>query len=119
MSDTRETGKLGERLAAEYLIKKGFTVVCRNYHSCDGEIDIICENDERVVFVEVKARRSTYYGRPCAAVDLKKQRRFIATAEKYLSENKCEKRIRLDVVEVYLDGRENKIVHLENAFVKR
>lgn len=120
MSEQKKIGNLGENLASEYMKSKGYETIAKNYRTPHGEIDLICENDERLVFVEVKTRRNLSCGRPSAAVGSVKQQRFISAAEKYLSENKTDKRIRLDVIEVYLNGNnEYKTVHLENAFYKK
>ncbi len=119
MSEQKKTGDLGESIAAEYMKSKGYDIVAENYRAAHGEIDLICENGERLVFVEVKTRRNLKCGRPCTAVGSVKKQRFISAAEKYLNENKTDKRIRLDVIEVYLKNEnEYKTVHLENAFFK-
>ena len=52
-----ETGKKGENYVSEYLKEKGFKIIYRNYHSRYGEIDIICEDEKYIVFVEVKVRK--------------------------------------------------------------
>ena len=68
-----EIGMAGEALACEYLISRGYSIVCRNYRSGHLETDIICENATHILFVEVKSRlcRGTpsRFGRPGAAVD--------------------------------------------------
>ena len=68
----KTVGKSGERLAEEYLRKKGYRFVERNYTTEIGEIDLILTDGNCLVFVEVKARASEEFGRPAEAVDHRK-----------------------------------------------
>ncbi len=110
------TGSAGEDYASEFLENKGYKIISRNYHSRNGEIDIICSKDGFIVFVEVKTR-----GRGAAvsgreAVTLSKQRKIIKTALFYLSANNVtELQPRFDVVEISVEERV-KLLHIENAF---
>ena len=110
----RGLGHKGEEKAAEYLKSKGYKILERNCRSKYGEIDIICENKERVVFVEVKARSSQVFGSPLEAVDTRKQQRLRNLALEWLSEKGwLEKReIRFDVIGI----RGEELRHIENAF---
>ena len=81
-----------------------------------GEIDIIAEKDNTVVFVEVKLRKDTKYGLPCEAVDLRKQKKIIETAKDYIQKNDLyNKNFRFDVIEILI---QEKIFmrQTENAF---
>lgn len=111
-------GRDGESLAREYLERKGFHFLRRNYKRLHGEIDLIMEQGSWLVFVEVKTRRSFQYGMPAEAVTPAKQRHIRYCAELYFSECGIETRkSRFDVVEVLLlPGRAPRIRHLENAF---
>src|ERR1043165_9812859 len=70
-------GWQGEKLACRYLKRNGYKVLYRNFrgHS-GGEIDIVCRDDDTLVFVEVKTRTREDFGRPVAAVDRQKQKRI-------------------------------------------
>lgn len=115
--DKKSLGNKGEDFAAEYYRKLGFTVTGRNYTCRGGEIDIIAENGEYIIFVEVKARASDSLHLPSEAVDYKKQKRLSVAACKYLAENESEKQVQFDVFEVFLVGdRIYKINRIENAF---
>ena len=120
-----ELGLRGERLAAEYLAKNGFNVIERNWRSGHLETDMICEDDGHLLFVEVKTRTpaSNRYGRPSAAVDRRKAERLIACAEAYIREKglaeNLNKRVRLDVIEVYIDKEDVRINHIKNAIFKQ
>lgn len=100
------TGKLGEELAEAYLREKGFRVVERNFRVGQGEIDLVCEDGETLVFVEVKTRRSPQRGEPGEAVGRVKQARLVRAACAYLSARQCWSRsCRFDVVGIVLcDG---------------
>lgn len=115
--DKKSLGNKGEDFAAEYYRKLGFTVSARNYSCRGGEIDIIAENGEYIIFVEVKARSENALYSPSEAVDLRKQKRLSIAAMKYLGENESEKQPQFDVFEVYVQsGRIYKVNRIENAF---
>ncbi len=122
LTPKRITGNLGERLAARHLKRSGYKIKAKNYVAKENEIDIIAENKTTLAFVEVKTRTVGHENpkelRPSSAVTQEKQRKIIAAARYYLARSKTDKRISLDVIEVYLsaDGKENKIIHIENAF---
>ena len=118
--NTREIGAIGEKAAAKFLKKNGYRILKKNFYSAHGEIDIIAENKEYLVFVEVKSRKNSEvnfinYGLPCEAVDKNKQKHIIYTARCYLQRYPKDKVMRFDVIEVYL-GESIRINHIENAF---
>ena len=120
MGKTQEIGYAGENFTAEYLRKKGFIISARNYHSRYGEIDVIAENDDLILFVEVKTRSTNNFGRPMEFVDKYKQHKIYLTANIYLTKNAVCLQPRFDVSEVFMpeDGNSNglKINYIENAF---
>lgn len=118
MLKTKDIGDFGESQAREYMIKNGYKIILSNYSSKMGEIDIIAQKDEYIVFVEVKARKSALFGEPCEFVDLKKQGRIIKTAYKYLEENNIDSPVRFDVCEVIHEGADKikSINYIEGAF---
>lgn len=108
-------GKRCESLAAGYLFAKGITLVKRNLRTRLGEIDLLCEDGETLVFVEVKARHGEAFGRGCEAVGWHKQRRLMAIASLYLAPlppRAC----RFDVVSIAVTRGRPVITHLPNAF---
>ncbi len=112
-------GAWGEKAARLYLEERGWHTVTVNFRTRFGEIDIIAENAQYVIFAEVKTRKNARYGMACEAVTPIKQAKIIAAAEAWLQENPTEKQPRFDVIEVY--GEEHspvppRINHLENAF---
>ena len=111
------TGKYGELQAAKYLRKKKYNIIDVNYRIRLGEIDIIAENDNYLIFVEVKTRDVSSYIEPKEFVTKLKQRKIIMTAKCYLSNFDTNKQPRFDVIEIYTKyGRVKKINHIENAF---
>lgn len=81
-------GDRGEIQAWGFLIKQGYKIIEKNYRCKIGEIDVICKKDGRLVFVEVKTRRSSRFGSPEEAVSKQKQNKIARVAEWYLRENK-------------------------------
>ena len=123
LTEKRKIGNIGEALAAKHLKKHGYKIRKMNYVANNSEIDIIAENKSTLVFIEVKTRNfdkiSNFEPRPASAVTPEKQRAIISAANCYIGLNEIKgKRIRLDVIEVYLygDKSKNKIIHIENAF---
>ncbi len=131
MSTSRQTtGRLGEKLAADYLIQKGYSVLGHNLRTAYGEIDLLARKntaqlettlfaDEAVlVFVEVKTRRSTGFGFPEESITEKKKAHMLAAAQAYLQSNPdLGGNWQLDVIAVQLQGKvdtEAEIVHFEN-----
>ncbi len=109
-------GMEGEDAARRYLEKKGYRVVSANYRTRFGEIDIIARTAQYIVFVEVKTRSTGAIARPMEFVDAPKQKRIQKTAMLYLAGHPTGLQPRFDVVEVFLEGDQTKIRHLENAF---
>jgi putative endonuclease len=107
-------GKKGEQLAAEFLIKKGFEIVVRNYRYKHAEIDLIIKRDDWLIFVEVKARSSNDFGEPEEFVDARKVNRIFDAAEEYIYSTDWHGHIRFDIVSVKL-GKEPVIELFEDA----
>lgn len=110
-------GYRGETAACKSLKSKKYKIIKRNYRKKCGEIDIVAQKEETLIFVEVKTRKNDEYGAPCEFVTRPKQEKIIKTAKFFITENNIDANVRFDVIEVYHD--ENKIVktvHIENAF---
>jgi putative endonuclease len=111
------TGKRGEELAAAYLAKAGYRIIERNYRCFFGEIDIVAEEGETLVFVEVKSRRSAAYGDPQLAVGREKQKKISRIAMNYLTERHwCHRPARFDVVAVKMLPGQVQIELIQDAF---
>lgn len=111
-----EKGKLGEKIAKDFLINENYKIVELNYKNKIGEIDIIALDGNVLVFIEVKTRTNNAYGYPYEAVNYKKQNKIKNTSLMYLKYKKLNDiQLRYDIIEVYLTKRD-KINHIKNAF---
>lgn len=116
---TKQIGDIGEEYAVKYLKKCRYKILSLNYRKKYGEIDIVAENKEYIIFVEVKTRHENPMTLPVDAVDKRKQQRLIKTASAFLSENNIDKFCRFDVCEVFVNSETLKLVninYIENAF---
>jgi len=110
---SKDIGALGEKIAAEYLTGLGYMIRERNFRSREGEIDIIAEKDDFLVFIEVRTRTSTSYGTPEESVTAQKKERLIALAEAYREDrDDLPSSWRIDVVAIEL-GPKRKVARLE------
>lgn len=119
MSQSKEVARIGERLAAQYLKEQGYQILEHNYRLRTGEIDLIAKEGERIVFVEVKTRRTLKFGVPQAAVTLAKQKQISKIALSYLQANNLlDAPCRFDVVAIFLSSKSTpvKLEHIQNAF---
>jgi putative endonuclease len=112
------TGKIGEQYAANYLLSKAYQIVSTNYHSRYGEVDLIVLKEKVLVFVEVKTRKSNYFGLPQESVTPRKLQRIIKTAIHFLNQSRKKSfhswRIDLIAIELAEKGRVENILHLKN-----
>ena len=114
MSKSYNLGKNGEAVACKYLSKEGYIILERNFRSKFGEIDIIALEDKKVVFIEVKTRRSLNYGRPSDSVNYKKKIKLKKTIEYYNCINSV-KRLdeRFDIIEILYKNSKYYINHIK------
>lgn len=90
MLDTRRAlGQLGEDIAVRHLQQLGYIILQRNYRCSQGEVDIIARDQDRLAFVEVRARRGSAFGTPKESVTARKQARLATVARNYLQEHDC------------------------------
>ena len=112
-------GVRGEKLACRYLRRSGYKILLRNFRGrSGGEIDVVCRDNDTLVFVEVKTRAREDFGRPVAAVDRQKQKRISRGALAWLRmlDNR-DILFRFDVVEVIMtDDRKPRLELIKNAF---
>lgn len=114
----KKLGNRGEKIAAKLLRKQGYRIIEKNYHSRLGEIDIVANEGDSIVFVEVKTRRSTDFGLPEEALSYDKRRRLSKLALAYLAHRRIkDTNCRFDVVSILMDNnRANNIKLIKNAF---
>lgn len=110
-------GEQGEAIAVEYLKQHGYKILNCRYRCRTGEIDIIAKRRGTIVFVEVKTRHTTTFGRPSEAVNIRKQQKIISTALCYLNqEGEQGAACRFDIMEILLKGSSIECNHIVNAF---
>lgn len=115
-----ELGRIGERLAAEYLVKQGIQILEQNWRHRHKEIDIIGQDERFLIIAEVKARADIYLEAPGALVDKTKQNYLIRAADAYIQQRGIDKEVRFDLVIVVFkhgDLRRYQLEHIPDAFL--
>jgi len=114
---SKATGDFGEQLAVQYLQKKGYEILVRNFRFERGEIDIIARTGQMLVFVEVKTATTLKMGPPESWVTPAKQKQLGKVAQKFLYDfNDDSIECRFDVIAITLLQNAPRIKHFENAF---
>ena len=117
MSKESELGKLGEKLAVEFLRKKDYIILEQNYMWEKSEIDIIGIKNEKIVFVEVKTRMSPYLNDPALMVPQKKWRKIMKAADYFMKNRTDDLTAQFDIVSVITNKEYTIINHYDEAFV--
>jgi putative endonuclease len=113
----QKLGDAGEEAAAELLRGRGYRIVARQHRCRRGEVDLIVEKGETLVFVEVRTRATAAFGGPEETVGRAKQQRILAAAQDFLARRRGPERgLRFDVVAVVDGPKGPKLTHYENAF---
>ena len=107
MSWAKEIGRIGEQMVADYLKTQGYFIARMNFRSNYGEIDIVAEKADIVVFVEVKTRAENALLAPADAVDTVKRKRIAKTAESFLKRAHLRLPYRFDIAEVTYKKKDN------------
>ncbi len=118
LAQRAEFGRFAEERAAEEMLLRGYIVRERNWRPKNShlEVDIICQQDDTIIFVEVKARNPEDED-PAEAVDEKKQRRLVRAAEIYLRQQPFDFYYRFDIVTVTGTMEDYVLDHIEDAFL--
>jgi putative endonuclease len=116
MATHNELGQLGEDLALKHLLEKGYRLLARNFRFKHLEIDLIMQDEDKLVFVEVKTRQTAEIGEPYLAVTRTKQKQIIKVANWYIIENDLHNESRFDIVSIVHNSYRTAIEHIENAF---
>ncbi|MFO8235682.1 MAG: YraN family protein [Bacteroidales bacterium] len=113
--ERKNIGNKGEETAVNYLMKKNYELLERNWRYKKKEIDIIMKDRDRLVIVEVKTRNSEQFESPNDMITKRKQRFLIEAADAYVMSSKINMDVRFDVVLIY-NKKEQEIHHIEDAF---
>ena len=117
MAEHNEFGKLAEDLSADFLAKNGHKILVRNFRFQHHEIDIISEFKDIIVVTEVKARSYNTLIEPQEAVNKKKIKSIVVTADFFMTENQIDKEVRFDIITLLPDKTGAlQITHIEDAF---
>ena len=117
MAEHNEFGKLAEDLAADFLAKKGYKILVRNFRFQHHEIDIVSEFQDLIVVTEVKARSYDTLIEPQEAVNKKKIKSIVQTVDFFMTDNQIDKEVRFDIITVLPDKTGAlQITHIEDAF---
>ncbi len=106
-------GKKAEQQACRYLLNQGLKLIDKNYSCRHGELDLIMQQQDTLVVVEVRFRKSSQFGRPEETISKQKQSRIINTTQQYLIQHKLKSAVRFDVIAMSAD---NSINWIQNAF---
>ncbi|WP_062056917.1 YraN family protein [Aquimarina longa] len=116
MAEHNALGKKGEKLATDFLIKKGYDILEKNYRYLKSEVDIIARKTDTVIAIEVKTRSTPEFGNPQDFVKPKQIQSLVKAMDHYVVEQDLDVEIRFDIIAIIKNKLGTKIEHLENAF---
>ena len=116
MAIHNERGKEGEDQATEFLQKKDYTILHRNWRSGKKELDIVAEKDNTLIVIEVKTRQNNNFGSPVEAINTPKIRRIVSATDAYLKKYEIDLPVRFDIISLVGTHPPFEIEHIEDAF---
>lgn len=118
--NNKKVGAIGEKIAMQYLQKEGYEILETNFYCRFGEVDIVAQKGNEIIFVEVKTRKQIRYGNGAESVNYYKKNHIYKVAEFYTYIYQLyERPISFDVIEVYLfDDKETRVAHMKNAIIE-
>lgn len=116
MSYHNQLGQKGEALAAKYLASKGYTILAQNFYYQRAELDIVAMDDETLVVAEVKTRNSDYFGDPQRFISRRKIGLMVKATDAFLQQKKLQCEVRFDILAILLNGKQQQITHIKDAF---
>ncbi|WP_159949778.1 YraN family protein [Polaribacter septentrionalilitoris] len=117
MAQHNELGKKGEQIAIDFLLKKGYKILEKNYRYLKAEVDIIAQKNDTLAAIEVKTRSSDYFGNPEEFVNPKKIKLLLSAIDNYVVERDLDVEVRFDIIAIIHQKKETKIEHLKDAFL--
>ncbi|PHQ55248.1 MAG: endonuclease [Lutibacter sp.] len=117
MAIHHELGQKGEQLAVEFLQKKGYRILDRNWRYKKAEVDIIAQKEGILAIVEVKTRSSDYFGDPQDFVNQKKIKLLVEAIHEYVTSKNLDLEVRFDIIAILKNKNAFAIEHLEDAFL--
>ena len=118
MAEHNNLGKAGEEEAVQLLLRKGYSILHRNWRSGKKELDIVATDklQKTLIVVEVKTRKNTSFGSPEEAINTKKIRHIVASTDAYLRKYKIDLPVRFDIISVVGETESFHAEHIEDAF---
>lgn len=116
MAQHNDLGKKGEQVAVDYLLKKGYKIIERNYRFDKAEVDIIAKFEDTLAIIEVKTRSSIDFGNPQDFVNKKKIKLLVKAVDEYVTVSKLDVEVRFDIIAIVNRKKGFEIEHLEDAF---
>jgi putative endonuclease len=117
MASHNDTGKLGETLAVQYFLERGYEILHTNWRHSHWEVDIIASKEKMLHFIEVKTRRTQNFGHPEENIDSKKIKYLINASEEFLYQQPQWKRIQFDVLAItILKDKEPEYFLIEDVY---
>lgn len=119
-NENRKIGLKGEKIAQKYLEGRGYKIIETNFYCRFGEVDIIAQFNEELIFCEVKTRKQIKYGKAAESVNYSKQKHIYKVAEFYTYLYRLyDLPISLDVIEVYIfEDKKTRVEHIKNAIIE-
>lgn len=116
MAEHNDLGKLGEQMAVDFLIQKGYTILETNWIFDKAEIDIIAQKGTVLAVVEVKTRSSLLFGLPQEFVTPKKIQRLVKAINEYVNRKALQVDVRFDIIAIHKEASRFDLEHIEDAF---
>ena len=116
MAEHNELGDLGEALAIEFLVKKNYRILEKNWRFKKAEVDIIALKNDVLAVVEVKTRSTDFFGNPQDAVNQKKIQLLVSAINEYVISKDLDVEVRFDIIAIVKKQGDFEITHLEDAF---
>lgn len=117
MAAHNELGKKGEDLAVEFLLKKGYKIVNRNFVYQKAEVDIIARKDNILAIVEVKTRSTPDFGNPQEFLKARQIQRLIKAVDHFVTDHDMDVEVRFDIVAIITNKSGTRLEHIEDAFL--
>jgi putative endonuclease len=116
MADHNELGKIGEQIAANYLLGRGYDILERNFYFDKAEIDIIALKGKTLAIVEVKTRNTDLFGNPQDFITKRKIKHLVKAANEFVISNDLDIEVRFDVIAVLKNESKEQVEHFKDAF---
>ncbi|CAN5271847.1 YraN family protein [soil metagenome] len=117
MAAHNDLGKKGEDLAIEFLLKKGYKIVARNFTFQKSEVDIIARKNNVLAIIEVKTRSTSDFGNPQEFLKGRQIQRLVKAVDYFVTEHNMDVEVRFDIIAIIKNKSGSRLEHLEDAFV--